>query len=179
VPTVSRPGIALQSPSTTGFTSIPNALDDHGLTPREEQLVKRLLKHRWTPESTIFVRIAVLAESMHCCRRTVERALDSLVRRGLLTVEPRYRDDGGRAANRYVLSPLLTHYLTSEGQYRDVAAPGPSSRTPATFTPQQENRPRQQTHRTGQTGAGYDVAAWLAHEQATYREASRRYEVRR
>jgi DNA-binding transcriptional MocR family regulator len=179
VPTVSRPGIALQSPSTAGFTSVPNAVDDLGLTPREEQLVKRLLKHRWTPESTIFVRIAVLAESMHCHRRTVERALDSLVGRGLLTVEARYRDDGGRAANRYVLSPLLTHYLTSEGRYQDVAGSGPPSRTPATFAPRQEDRPRKQTQRTGQTGVGYDVAAWLAREQATYQEAGARYEIRR
>jgi DNA-binding transcriptional MocR family regulator len=70
----------------------------------------------------VFVRISVLAESMHCHRRTVERAIDSLVQRGLLTVEARYRDDGGRAANRYILAPALTHYLTSDGQSQDVAA---------------------------------------------------------
>jgi predicted transcriptional regulator len=144
------------SEPTTGYTSSPNAIADLGLTPREEQLVNRLLRHRWTPESTVFVRISVLAASMSCHRRTVERAIDSLVQRGLLTVEARYRDDGGRAANRYILAPSLTHYLTSDGQSQDVAATVPTRQeitatvpqAPTTSVPRQEQYPGKHDKRT-------------------------------
>jgi predicted transcriptional regulator len=148
----------LRPDATTGYTSVSNAIADLGLTPREEQLVNRLLKHRWTPESTVFVRISVLAESMHCHRRTVERAIDSLVQRGLLTVEARYRGDGGRAANRYILAPALTHYLTSDGQSQDVAATVPTRQEITATVPQaptataqrQETDSWKKTKRTGQ-----------------------------
>jgi predicted transcriptional regulator len=145
--TVPRPALPRQS---TGFTSSPNCIADFGLSPREEQLVNRLLRHRWTPESTIFVRISVLAASMSCHRRTVERAIDSLVQRGLLTVEARYRGDGGRAANRYILAPALTHYLTSDGQSQDVAATPEERRTPTTAALRQEQYPRKHDKRTRQ-----------------------------
>lgn len=143
---------------TTGYTSSPNAIANLGLTPREEQLVNRLLRHRWTPESVVFVRISVLAESMHCHRRTVERAIDSLVQRGLLTVEARYRDDGGRAANRYILAPALTHYWTSDGQSQDVAATVPTRQeitatvpqAPMTTAQRQEQYPGKHSKRTRQ-----------------------------
>lgn len=148
----------LRPDATTGYTAVSNSIADLGLTPREEQLVNRLLRHRWTPESVVFVRISVLAASMHCHRRTVERAIDSLVQRGLLTVEARYRDDGGRAANRYILAPSLTHYLTSDGQSQDVAAMVPTRQgitatvpqAPMTTAQRQEQYPRKHDKRTRQ-----------------------------
>jgi DNA-binding transcriptional MocR family regulator len=146
------------SEPTTGYTSSPNAIADLGLTPREEQLVNRLLRHRWTPESTVFVRISVLAASMSCHRRTVERAIDSLVQRGLLAVEARYRDDGGRAANRYILAPELTTVYLSDGRAHDVAESVPSRQetsatlphTPTASAPRQEQYPGKQSKRTRQ-----------------------------
>jgi predicted ArsR family transcriptional regulator len=139
-------------PRTTGYTIAPNFIDSLGLTPREEQLVRRILKYRWTPDSVVFVRIAVLATEMHCHRRTVERAIDSLVGKGLLTVEARYRDDGGRAANRYILSSALTTVVMADGQCHDAAAVVPRSGGHTTPAQQQEHYSGKTTQRTGRTG---------------------------
>jgi hypothetical protein len=150
--TIARPGVPCPQPRTTGYTIAANALDGLGLNPREEQFVRRILKFRWTPESVVFVRIAVLAAEMHCHRRTVERTIDSLAKKGLLTVEARYRDDGGQAANRYILSSVLTTAIMSDGQCQDVAAIRHECRTPTTSTPQQKTDTRNKTQRTGETG---------------------------
>jgi predicted transcriptional regulator len=155
------------APRTTGFTSVPNAIPALNLTPREEQLVNRLLKLRWTPHTVIWVRVKVLAGEMRCSVRTVQRAIDSLVRLGLLEVEPTYREDGGRGANRYHPSPLLTHYQTVEGECRDVASPVPERRPPVTGMAEQGKRHPEQTKKSSQTGVDYGFsygsrAAWVS-----------------
>jgi predicted transcriptional regulator len=165
--TIARPAAACLGPRTTGFTSIPNAIAALGLTPREEQLVNRLLKLRWTPQTVIWVRVKVLAGEMRCSVRTVQRAIDSLARLGLLEVEPTYREDGGRGANRYHPSPLLTHYLTAEGQSHDVASPMPERHPPVTGVAEQRNTRPEHTKRSSQTGVDYGFpygsrAAWVS-----------------
>lgn len=165
--TIARPAAACLGPRTTGFTSIPNAIAALNLTPREEQLVNRLLKLRWTPQTVIWVRVKVLAGEMRCSVRTVQRAIDSLVRLGLLEVEPTYREDGGRGANKYHPSPILTHYQTAEGECRDVASPMPERRPLVTGMAEQRNRHPEQTKRSSQTGVDYGFpygsrAAWVS-----------------
>ena len=48
-------------------------------------------------------RIATIAEKVGVSTRTVQRSIQHLVQRGLITVEHRYRSDGSHSSNRYRL----------------------------------------------------------------------------
>lgn len=48
-------------------------------------------------------RIAIIAEKVGVSTRTVQRSIQHLVKRGLITVEQRYRSDGSHSSNRYRL----------------------------------------------------------------------------
>lgn len=157
-----RPALPRPEPAT-GYTSLPNAVLHLGLSARELQLVVQLLAIRWTPETEIRPRLKTLAERMSCSVRTVQRACDSLVLRGLLTVEARYRDDGGRASNVYRLGWVLTTVVTADGCH-DVASPRHERLAPTTRMERQETAPRYQDNRRGRQNHVYrpptDPDAW-------------------
>jgi DNA-binding transcriptional MocR family regulator len=54
-------------------------------------------------EGICWPRISVLAQKTGVSARTVQRSLQLLVSRGLITIEPRHRSDGSRSSNRYRL----------------------------------------------------------------------------
>ena len=54
-------------------------------------------------ESVCWPRIATIARKTGVSTRTVQRALRLQARRGLITIEERYRPDGSRSSNRYRL----------------------------------------------------------------------------
>jgi hypothetical protein len=48
-------------------------------------------------------RIAIIAEKVGVSKRTVQRSIQHLVQRGLITVKERHRSDGSHSSNRYRL----------------------------------------------------------------------------
>jgi DNA-binding transcriptional MocR family regulator len=153
-----------------GYTRVPNILRTLGLTPREEQLVNRLLECR-RDDRAPWPSVKTLAGRMNGCSvRTVQRAIKGLEDRGLLVVEYRYRADGSQMSSVYHLAPVLT-------PVRDAPAtmPRDDRHQGVTRMAGKEEYPGKNTKRSSATGAGYDVAAYLAHEQATYREGGARY----
>jgi pyocin large subunit-like protein len=48
-------------------------------------------------------RVSLIAGRVGASKRTIQRAIQLLVRRGLITVEQRYRDDGSCSSNLYRL----------------------------------------------------------------------------
>jgi DNA-binding transcriptional MocR family regulator len=171
--------LCLPVPSTSGYSIIPNRLAELDLDASEFRVVCVLLSHRWRATSEMIPSVERIAGLAHLTERTVQRVVQRLEAKGYLVVEERFRDDGGQTSNRYTLAGDLAAIVSETDAARDggrVTASTPARVTAPAWEP---NRPRNTTKRIGQTGAGYDVAAYLAHEQATYREASKRYGVRR
>lgn len=115
------------------YTKIPDRIALLKLTPREEQLIHRLLSHRWTPDARIYPSIKRLAELMDCTRRTVQRTLRRLEGRGLLVSEPCYQPVTGQTTNTYHLAGALLAIVT-EAVDQVVARPVDDRRPPATST---------------------------------------------
>jgi DNA-binding transcriptional MocR family regulator len=134
------------------YTKIPNAIAALGLTPREEQLVNRLLSHRWTPDAPIYPSIKRLAALMTCTRRTVQRTLRKLEGRGLLVSEACYGPVTGQTTNEYHLAGALLALVTSVCD-QVVARPVDDRRPPATSTPPKRD-PGNQRPSTRRPGNG-------------------------
>ncbi len=98
---------ACNTPGAQGWTAIPNLIRSLGLSPREEQLVNRLLEFRRDGRAP-WPSIKTLAERMHCSERTVQRTIASVEAQGLLVVEYRYRADGSQQSSIYHLAAVLT-----------------------------------------------------------------------
>jgi DNA-binding transcriptional MocR family regulator len=131
---LTRPPGVRQAPWGTGFTSIPNRIKDLGLSPREEQLVVRLLSYRWYRDSEIRPSVKALARSMSCSPRTVQRTIARLERRGLLVIDERFSSVAGQLPNVYRPSGALAAILPPAPE-RPVAAPVDDRRPPMTAAP--------------------------------------------
>jgi hypothetical protein len=129
------------------------------LTPREEQCVVRLLSHRRN-RSPIFPRIRVLAASMRCSERTVQRALAGLARKGVVTIVPRYRADDSQTSNLYVPGPVLAPLL-SAADALVVGHPYDDRRPPVTAWP---GRKRQDPGKQNKGGRSAYRPAATAHD---------------
>src|SRR5690242_6393305 len=129
------------------WTRLPDALISE-LTPREHHLVHALLSYRWFSSSPICPFVATLADRIGCSRRTVQRTLRSLERKGYLVTVARYRDDSdhGQTSNVYGPGPLLLPLLPLADD-RPGAQPGSDRRPPMTG-PTPGNRLRNQTKGT-------------------------------
>lgn len=113
------------------YTKVPDQIARLDLTPREEQLVHRLLMHRWTAAAEMFPSINRLAELMHCCRRTVQRTARKLEGRGLLVIDPRRFPVTGQTTNMYRLDGALLAMVTQVCD-QVVARPVDDRRPPMT-----------------------------------------------
>ena len=113
------------------YTKVPDQIALLGLTPREEQLIHRLLSHRWTPDARIYPSIKRLAALMHCTRRTVQRTLRRLEARGMLVSEACYQPVTGQTTNTYHLAGALLAVVASAVD-QPVARPVDDRRPPAT-----------------------------------------------
>lgn len=129
-----------------GYTKVPNIIRTLGLTPRDEQLVNRLLEC-WREGQMPWPSIKTLAERMHCSLRTVQRAIARLEGRGLLVVEYRYRADGSQQSSVYHLAPVLTPLPDSPASVsRDDRHQG------VTSVAGKEEHPGKHTKRSSATG---------------------------
>lgn len=156
-------------PSTQSYTRVPNAIRTLGLTPREEQLVNRLLECR-RDDRAPWPSVKTLAERMHCSARTVQRTIKSLEGRGLLVVEYRYRADWSQMSSIYHLAAILTPQPDAP-----VTTPRDDRHQGVTRVAAKEVDPGKYTKRSSTTGGTYDVRAYLQRERATYQQEAARY----
>lgn len=71
--------------------------------PHRAKAVYMYLKDRSNKEGKCYPAIGTVAKELQLSRRTVERAIDDLVRAGLITKEQRWRENGGRSSLLFTL----------------------------------------------------------------------------
>ena len=71
--------------------------------PHRAKAVYMYLKDRCNQEGQCYPAIGTIARELQLSRRTVERAIDDLVRAGLVTKEQRWRENGGRSSLLFTL----------------------------------------------------------------------------
>ena len=71
--------------------------------PHRAKAVYMYLKDRSNQEGQCYPAIGTIAKELQLSRRTVERAIDDLVRPGLVTKEQRWRENGGRSSLLFTL----------------------------------------------------------------------------
>ena len=71
--------------------------------PHRAKAVYMYLKDRSNKEGQCYPAISTVAKELQLSRRTVERAIDDLVRAGLITKEQRWRENGGRSSLLFTL----------------------------------------------------------------------------
>lgn len=71
--------------------------------PHRARSVYMYLKDRTGAGSDCWPAINTIATDMNLSRSTVKRALNDLVKAGLIEKEPRYRENGSNTSNRLVL----------------------------------------------------------------------------
>jgi DNA replication protein DnaD len=98
--------------SEPGFLSIPDVLLMHqkelGISSEELNVLLNVLAHWWRPESKVFPRTSTIAFRMGASLRSVQRAMQSLVKKGLIK-----RDKTNEGVTYYDVTPLrdaLTPY---------------------------------------------------------------------
>ena len=71
--------------------------------PHRAKAVYMYLKDRSNQEGQCYPAIGTIARELQLSRRTVERAIDDLLRAGLVTKEQRWRENGGRSSLLFTL----------------------------------------------------------------------------
>ncbi len=71
--------------------------------PHRAKTVYMYLKDRSNQEGQCYPAIGTIARELQLSRRTVERAIDDLVRAGFVTKEQRWRENGGRSSLLFTL----------------------------------------------------------------------------
>ena len=119
------------------YTRLPDQLIIE-LTPREHQLVHALLSYRWTDDAPIYPYVGTLAARLGCSKRTIQRTLRSLERKGYIVTVARYRDESedgahhGQTSSVYAPGPMLLPLLPRD---RDEDARPAQQERQAPMTP--------------------------------------------
>ena len=71
--------------------------------PHRAKAVYMYLKDRSDKNGQCYPAIGTIAKELHLSRRTVERAIEDLIRAGFLKKEQRWRENGGRSSLLYTL----------------------------------------------------------------------------
>lgn len=74
--------------------------------PHRAKAVYMYLKDRSNAKGQCYPAIGTIAKELRLSRRTVERAIEDLVRAGFMTKEQRWRENGGRSSLLYTLIKL-------------------------------------------------------------------------
>lgn len=72
--------------------------------PSRAKTVYMYLKDRSNAQGECWPAIKTIARDTSMSVSTVKRAIEDLLKRGLLKKERRYRENGGNSSNRYFLS---------------------------------------------------------------------------
>lgn len=73
--------------------------------PHRAKAVYMYLKDRSNQNGQCYPAIGTIAKDLQLSRKTMERALNDLIRAGLLKKEQRWRENGGRSSLLYTLTP--------------------------------------------------------------------------
>ena len=73
--------------------------------PHRAKAVYMYLKDRSNQNGQCYPAIGTIAKELQLSRKTVERALNDLIRAGLVKKEQRWRENGGRSSLLYTLTP--------------------------------------------------------------------------
>lgn len=79
------------------YTASPNEL------PHRAKAVYMYLKDRTGKGEDCWPAVKTIASDMSLSRSTVKRALNDLVKAGMIEKEPRYRKNGSHTSNRFIL----------------------------------------------------------------------------
>ena len=124
----------------TGFTAVPDVLirsqRQLGISATEFVVLLNLLMHWWRPDEWPFPRISTISGRMDVDRRTVERALRSLQKKGLVVRQPTSPVGDGPAVRRFDLSGLV---LTLQKFATEYGTHGTPSRKPTEQGPKATN----------------------------------------
>lgn len=71
--------------------------------PHRARTVYMYLHDRVGTKSDCWPAINTIASDLHLSRSTVKRALNDLVKAGFLEKEARYRENGSKTSNRFIL----------------------------------------------------------------------------
>lgn len=71
--------------------------------PMRATLVMNYLINRANQELTCFPAIKTIASDCNMSKRTVQRALNDLLKAGMIKKESRYRENGGQSSNLYTI----------------------------------------------------------------------------
>ena len=95
----------------TGFTAVPGVLiryqDELGLSATELVVLLNLIAHWWRGEELPYVRPTMIARRMGVGSRTVDRALLSLQRKGLVQRLAPEKREGRTTIRRFELQGLV------------------------------------------------------------------------
>jgi len=83
------------------FNHIYSASPDE--LPHRARTVYMYLRDRVGKELNCWPAVKTIASDLQLSRSTVKRALNDLVKAGLIEKEPRYRENGSNSSNRYIL----------------------------------------------------------------------------
>ena len=76
--------------------------------PHRAKSVYMYLRDRTNASGTCWPGIKKIATDLHLSRSTVKRALDDLYKAGFIEKKPRYRENGSRSSNLYVVEKALS-----------------------------------------------------------------------
>ena len=71
--------------------------------PHRAKAVYMYLKDRSNTDGQCYPAIGTIAKELNLSRRTVERAIQDLVKAGLIKKEQRWRENGGKSSLLYTL----------------------------------------------------------------------------
>ncbi len=74
--------------------------------PHREKSVYVYLRDRADADGCCWPAIRTIAREVGLSRSTVKRALDDLLARGYLAKEPRYRENGSKSSNLYIVKHI-------------------------------------------------------------------------
>jgi predicted transcriptional regulator len=77
------------------------------LTSTEMVVLLQLLEHWWTAESQAIPSMARLADRTALSRKTIQRSIDALVKKELITKVSRRLPQGGKTSNEYKFTGLI------------------------------------------------------------------------
>lgn len=67
----------------------------------------QLIEHWWTAESKVFPSMQTIADRIDMTPKTVQRTIDALVEKGLITKKQRRLPGRGKASNEYTFNGLV------------------------------------------------------------------------
>jgi len=87
------------------------------VTSTEMIVLLQLLEHWWTVDSQAYPSMATIATRTNLSRKTIQRTVDSLVAKTLITKHSRRLPQGGKTSNQYKFEGLIAKLKAIEPDF--------------------------------------------------------------